>query len=326
MTPREGRRSQVLGIIRQSPAVLDDDEIARAAKMNRVYVNTICRQLASDGLIVRTPGPGGRLVNVPAGRQATAPSGPASSQRQIRQPRGMAGRLAERLEDLIGRFAECVTTFEANEAFSGPSLYFHLRAIERRRQHQEVRPLLDDTQFLEYAYAVLPAWGMHRMGAQATKVGDFTQITTELREAAPALEQLWPLRITNLSPQEAGNAAATAWEVIDHIKVSTSRTQIVAGSKMLHHLLPDLIPPIDRRYTFRFFTGKITVASDRAAFLDWFPQLANIGAQCHQPVLEAIRRGGFMATGEAKIIDNAIMGYMQQQRIGEGQPNPTAPT
>jgi hypothetical protein len=27
-----------------------------------------------------------------------------------------------------------------------------------------------------------------------------------------------------------------------------ARTQIVAGSKMLHHFLPDLIPPIDRQY------------------------------------------------------------------------------
>jgi hypothetical protein len=44
--------------------------------------------------------------------------------------------------------------------------------------------------------------------------------------------------------------------VIARIKVSTSRTQIVAGSKFLHHVLPDLVPPIDRRYTFRFFTGQ----------------------------------------------------------------------
>jgi hypothetical protein len=51
--PGEGRRSQVLGIIRQSRAALDDDQIAQAAQMNPVYVNMICRQLASDGLIVR---------------------------------------------------------------------------------------------------------------------------------------------------------------------------------------------------------------------------------------------------------------------------------
>ena len=92
-----------------------------------------------------------------------------------------------------------MAAFETSEAFPGPSLYFHLRAIERRRQHQTVSSLLDDTRFLEYAYAVLPAWGMHRMGPQAAKVADFTPIITALRQKAPALQQLWPLRITELS-------------------------------------------------------------------------------------------------------------------------------
>jgi hypothetical protein len=88
----------------------------------------------------------------------------------------------------------------------------------------------------------------------------------------------------------------------------------VAGSKFLHHVLPDLIPPIDRQYTFSFFTGQKVVANDKVAFLDCFPKLANIGAACQKPIAEAIGRGGFMATGEAKVIDNAIMGYMQAAR------------
>ncbi len=104
---------------------------------------------------------------------------------------------------------------------------------------------------------------MHRMGPQAAKVGGFAQITTALRQTAPALYQLWPLRITMLGGQEACDAAAIAWGVIAHVKVSMFRTQIVAGSKFLHHLLPDLIPPIDRQYTFTFFTGQKTVPNRR---------------------------------------------------------------
>jgi len=46
VTRADGRRDQVLMLIRQSPVPLDDDQIAQAAQMNRVYVNTICRQLA----------------------------------------------------------------------------------------------------------------------------------------------------------------------------------------------------------------------------------------------------------------------------------------
>lgn len=270
---------------------------------------------------MRSLGAAGKLVNRAIGEDLGASVSLITHEAARQRPRRhSADRLTERVEDLIASFAECVSAFEASEAFPGPSLYFHLRAIERRRQHETVSSLLDDTQFLEYAYAVLPAWGMHRMGAQAAKVADFEPIVTALRQVAPALQELWPLRITMLSPEAALRAAATAWGLIAHIKVSTSRTQIVAGSKMLHHLLPDLIPPIDRQYTFSFFTGQKMVPSDQVAFLGWFPRLVEIGTRSQVPIHEAISRGGFMATGEAKVIDNAIMGFMQQYRLNDTGP------
>ena len=306
-------------LIRQSPVPLDDDQIAEAAQMNRVYVNAICRQLAQDNLIIRDRGDAGKIVNAAFDRSEPAPGEetPVLRSHMPGPPRGSrrhpAERLADRVEKLTTGFAGYVEAFEARQAFPGPSLYFHLRALERRREHRTVRSLIDDSLFLEYVYAVLPAWGMHRMGPQTAKVGDFPQITNALREAAPELEQLWPLRITELDGQQASGAAALAWDVIARIKVSTSRTQIVAGSKFLHHVLPDLVPPIDRQYTFNFFTGRKMVPSDKAAFLDWFPRLADIGRRCREPIRDAIARRGFMATGEAKVIDNAIMGFKQLQ-------------
>jgi hypothetical protein len=305
-------------LIRRSPVPLDDDEIAEAAKMNRVYVNAICRQLAGDNLIVRGRGLAGKIVNAAPDRgepfhDQAAPGGLPYVPRGPREPRQRrAVRLADRIGKLTAGFAGYVAAFEASQAFPGPSLYFHLRAIERRREHRTAGSLLDDSLFLEYVYAVLPAWGMHRMGPQAAKVGDFITITTALKESIAALEQLWPLRITTLEEHEAHETAVLVWDVIARIKVSTSRTQIVAGSKFLHHVLPDLVPPIDRQYTFNFFTGQKRVANDRAAFLDWFPRLADIGVRCREPIRDAITRGGFMATGEAKVIDNAIMGFMQR--------------
>lgn len=124
------------------------------------------------------------------------------------------------------------------------------------------------------------------------------------------LEELWPLEITNLSEGDARSAAEIAWKVTAKLEVSTSRTQIVAGSTFLHHLLPDLLPPIDRQYTFSFFTGQKAVVSDRMAFLAWLPLFADIGSRCRVPIEEAIRRGGCMATGQAKVIDNAVVGFM----------------
>lgn len=172
--------------------------------------------------------------------------------------------------------------------------------------------LLADKALLEYVYAVLPAWGMHRMGSHKAKVGDFEPIVAPLRSQRATLEELWTLEITNLDPGVSDSMAELAWQIIISIEVSTSRTQIVAGSKFLHHLLPDLVPPIDRQYTFSFFTGQKAVPSDREAFLTWMPLFADIGRRCREPIQSAVETGGFMATGQAKVIDNAIMGFMQR--------------
>jgi hypothetical protein len=193
-------------------------------------------------------------------------------------------------------------------------VYFHERAIERRRLHGSAESLLRDVQFLEYVYAVLPSWGMHRMGPLAAKVTEFSSLVNSLRSVQSAIEELWPLDITRLDPADVPEVAAKTWHVIAAIKASTSETQIVAGSKTLHHLLPDLVPPIDRQYTFRFFTGQKAVSSgDKQAFLEWFPYLAEIGRRCRSSIDSAVARGAVMATGRAKLIDNAIIGFMLRQ-------------
>ncbi len=249
VTPKgTSRRAQVLSALHTSRLPVDDDQIARIASMDRHHVNTICRQLAADRVITRYRGADGKLVNALITTDTPATPAEAPSSVQVRRtPRRDKTR---NVESLIANFAGWVEAFERSQAFPGPSLYFHERAIERRRLHTRVTSLLDDERFLEYVYA-----GM---------------------------------------------------------KVSTSGTQIVAGSKFLHHLLPDLVPPIDRQYTFTFFTGQKAVPNDRVAFGEWLPRFAEIGRRCREPIAQAVDRGGFMATGEAKVIDNAIMGYLRQ--------------
>ena len=67
--------------------------------------------------------------------------------------------------------------------------------------------------------------------------------------------------------------------------MSASGTQIVAGTKALHHLLPDLIPPIDRTYTIRFFhENTLMPKGDEHAFKEVYPALVDIAEKdiCHQ--------------------------------------------
>jgi hypothetical protein len=309
-------REQILALLGRVSIPLDDDDIGDRLGINRHYVNQVCRRLASEGVVRREEGPVGKILNVLAVDTAGTPppiskrvAAPAPSTRMNTRRQDRARR---NVEELITGFAGYVERFERSNAFAGPSLYFHERAIAWRQRHATVAELMADERFFEYVYAVLPAWGMHRMGNQSAKVGEFAVMVDSFRSAAPRIEALWDRRITEIPDIDADAITEGVWDVIASLKVSTSRTRIVAGSKALHHVLPGLVPPIDRQYTFRFFTGqKLVTAGEQRAFLEWFPHFCAIGRQCRPEIEDAIRRGGFMATGPAKVIDNAIMGFMQ---------------
>lgn len=319
-----GRQTQVLGLLRTTGLALDDDDICGRLDINRHYVNRLCRDLAAAGLVDRRKGSDGKYVNSALNdRDVTgeriAPSAPPGASSARSQRIGRSKRARQNVDQLVDRFGKCVDAFERSGAFPGPSLHFHERALEQRRQHHDVESLLSDELFFEYVYAVLPAWGMHRMGPQAAKVGEFGAFIGSFRAAAPELNDLWQRRITQVSESGAAETAEAVWQVIARLQVSTSGTKIVAGSKALHHLLPDLVPPIDRQYTFRFFTGqKAVYGGEERAFLEWFPLLCEVGRRCSDEIAAIVDRRGFMATGPAKVIDNAIMGFMRLRDGGRG--------
>lgn len=307
------RRSEIMGWFRRHhPEV---NEATLAAHIQAATANAANRERNFPGVAGRPPLlqriDHGLYVRASAAPQALTPAGGSAPDRVVSRPR-VADRARRNVEALISGFDGYVRRFEASDVFTGPSLYFHERALQRRRLHATAAGLVADERFVEYVYAVLPSWGMHRMGAQRAKVADFATFAMSLQAAAPVIQELWPLRVTALQPGNVPEVSEMAWHAITTIRASTSDTQIVAGSKTLHHVLPDLIPPMDRQYTFRFFTGqKAVITGDHAAFLAWFPYIAEIGGRCSDAIDAALDRRGMLATSPAKIIDNAIIGFMQ---------------
>jgi len=105
------------------------------------------------------------------------------------------------------------------------------------------------------------------------------------------------------------------WSIIGRLRASTSASRLVSGSKTLHHVLPDLMPPIDREYTFKLFTGQAMLSGgERQALADWWPYLCEIGRCCSSEIQAAAGRPERMATSVSKVIDNAIIGFMRSRR------------
>jgi hypothetical protein len=233
----------------------------------------------------------------------------------------------ERVGELRVRFADFVRVFVKSERFTGPSWYFHRKALARRAAHDTIASLLDDDAFFDWLYATLTAWGLHRMGPGNTKLRDLEEIRESVRDAADALTDLAELKITDVGESQAAGTVDAVWSLLTRLRVSVAAAQIVANSKALHHLLPGLVPPMDREYTFRFFYGRTMLSIDeQTAFAEMFSRCLQVAAAQKPAIVSLI--DGARNTGPAKVVDNAIVGYMIA-REGAQPPNtamePTAP-
>lgn len=109
---------------------------------------------------------------------------------------------------------------------------------------------------------------------------------------------------------DATKAAASLWRLIDGLEIVDNQAKLVSSSKALHHLLPDLVPPIDRMYTQEFFLfhppefqyGQQQVFAE---IWDGFVRIA-------RTVDPASYVGDGWRTSRSKVIDNAIVAYVRR--------------
>lgn len=135
--------------------------------------------------------------------------------------------------------------------FGGPSIYFHIQCIRENKQN-----FLSD-RHIELIYATLTAWGMHRMGdpkSTKTKLVEFNDFKSSILHNQQVFKDLYNLKLEEISQDEYVNLMDGLRLPYNYLKVSISEATIVANSKTLAHILPDLIPPVDRNHTIRFFT------------------------------------------------------------------------
>ena len=55
---------------------------------------------------------------------------------------------------------------------------------------------------------------------------------------------------------------STLRQIFSGLKIMASSTSLVGNSKVMHHMLPNIVPPIDREYTLRYLYGATTIAND----------------------------------------------------------------
>jgi len=165
------------------------------------------------------------------------------------------------IEELLSDFDHFVDYFYENCPFSFKQYYFHKKVIEKIRR-EEYRHLITDKNFLKDVYRVVLEWmgerGKGKLVAFDSFLDKIGSVGESQRELQELLEKLSDLRLHELDGEKWEkwkSSVEKLFKKVWDLKLREgSESQIVTASKTLHHLLPDLIPPIDRMYTLKFFS------------------------------------------------------------------------
>lgn len=117
------------------------------------------------------------------------------------------------------------------------------------RSGGSVETRLRDPKFLDALYRTLRAWGIGSRKSRLVAPPDFA---SALRRNAPEITALEGVIIGD-AQLDMGVVSDRLWRLIDTLGTVENDAKLVAGTKALHHLLPNLVVPIDREFTGSFF-------------------------------------------------------------------------
>ena len=215
--------------------------------------------------------------------------------------------LTKRMDDLGENIEKYVSEANNSGRPDSPARHFHIATISRMRTIG-LENIFDDTLYFEYLYATLTAWGMDSRGA---KLKGFEKFFRNIRSARDQIMKLKIYSLASLAEQEAETYVKVVhdiWQVILTMDIAQGKSQLVTGSKTLHHLLPDLVPPIDREYTLKFFFDRKTITKNvEADFVQVLTNYTYIYGLSEESI-QGIVGNNPLNTSVTKVIDNAIIG------------------
>lgn len=203
-------------------------------------------------------------------------------------------------------------------AFPNSSDYFHKKVIGIIRASDPHKDLFKDKLFLEFVYATLSSWGLDRMDGSARLV-EFEVFRKSVLNNSPALETLLNYRMHDLNEIGKTKVKDALSVLFDNLNVMVRKARLVGVSKALHHLLPDLVPPIDRKYTLDFFYGNTAYGEkdQKEKFLAIFDKFCLISDKLGLNNEDLKERWD---TSVPKLIDNAIIGFVSDTKKQKGKP------
>jgi len=154
---------------------------------------------------------------------------------------------SNQIKDIFKNAEKYHSAYYQAEKFRGPSLYFHRRSLEARKTEKFET-------FLEYIYAALASWGMHSI-----RGGPKMQSFDIFLESVMTVKKL----INEAANIDFMKVKSSDWFLLEkifrNINVMETRISLVGNSKVMAHLLPNIVPPIDRTHTLKYLQGNTKI-------------------------------------------------------------------
>jgi hypothetical protein len=186
-------------------------------------------------------------------------------------------------------------------------LKFYRDIIKMHRDTESLEELLSRDDFYKKILATLKEWNMNQRAAKLTDFDSFKYTTLNKKDT---LLKLYNYKLENLEESDIREVLTLLKEVFGDIKVMESKRRIVGVSKALHFILPDLVMPIDTKYTMEAFYGGNRYDQDLdkefKTFTDIFKKTYNIVNDLQLSDKDVSGEG--WSTSVPKLIDNAIIG------------------
>lgn len=214
-------------------------------------------------------------------------------------------RPADRVERLIGDFGRFVESYDLAVPFATAQLSAHRETVALRSLSGSAEVAISNPEFVSSLRRTLIAW---RLDVRGSRLVGATEFADALRMALPRITVLEQLSIDAELPN---GTAEALWDLINSIGITSNDAKIVAGTKALHHLLPELVPPMDRAWTGKFFAlhdPQWQGATQRRTFLRLFKTFVEI-ARAVDP--QRYVTGNGWRTSRTKILDNALIGFFK---------------
>lgn len=217
------------------------------------------------------------------------------------------------VEELCENFGDYLAVFNRRPLY-GDTLTQHKEMLKLRDKLGGVAKSIESDEYLRDLRAMLVAWGMDKRRAELLEDNEFAD---SIRSWSPLIVKLERVGLAQMEEKIAGMNVTTQawlWMIIRVMELSQTQSQTVTVSKALHHLLPQLMPPIDGQYTGKFFhyqSSQLQSGNAISLMLGYFGQIARDVDDLGQYVGAAAAP---WATSESKVIDNAIIGYCRKHR------------